>query len=224
MKAMILAAGFGRRMLPLTETCPKPLLRVGGKPLLEHHILNLKEAGFTELVVNAAHLSEQIEAFCGDGSQWGVHIQVSVEPEPLETAGGIIQALPLLGDKSFAVVNGDIWCPFSFGLLRDVDLRPAGAHLVLVDNPEHNQAGDFSLDQGDVIQASEQKQVLTYSGIGVYSPAFFRGLPRGSRPLKPLLDAAIEKDLISGQHWVGAWEDVGTPERLAKLNARFLGG
>lgn len=224
MKAMILAAGFGRRMLPLTETCPKPLLRVGGKPLLEHHILNLREAGFTELVVNAAHLSEQIEAFCGDGSQWGVHIQVSVEPEPLETAGGIIEALPLLGEAPFIVVNGDIWCPFSFGVLRDVDLRSAGAHLVLVDNPEHNQAGDFSLEEGHIKHASKIKQALTYSGIGVYSPAFFRGLPGGSRPLKPLLDAAIGKGLIMGQHWEGAWEDVGTPERLGQLNARLLSG
>jgi len=223
-KVMILAAGFGRRMLPLTETCPKPLLQVAGKPLLEHHILNLREAGFTELVVNAAHLSEQIEAFCGDGSQWGVHIQVSVESEPLETAGGIIKALPLLGEKPFVVVNGDIWCPFSFDLLRHVDLRPVGAHLVLVDNPQHNPAGDFSLEKELVQQVINTKQALTYSGIGVYSHAFFRGLPPGSRLLKPLLDSAIETDLITGQHWEGAWEDVGTPERLAGLNARLEAG
>ncbi len=221
MKAMILAAGFGRRMLPLTERCPKPLLQVGGKPLLEHHILNLKEAGFAELVINAAHLSEKIETFCGDGSRWGVHIQVSIEPEPLETAGGIIEALPLLGNSPFAVVNGDIWCPFPFASLRSVNVRDEGAYLVLVDNPEHHPKGDFGLKGGLLIDPRGVTQALTYSGIGVYHPSLFRGLANGPRPLKPLLDTAIQKELVVGQHWRGAWEDVGTPERLRRLNRKL---
>ena len=220
MKAMILAAGFGRRMLPLTETCPKPLLRVGGKPLLEHHILNLREAGFTELVVNAAHLSEQIKAFCGDGSQWGVHIQVSVEPKPLETAGGIIEALPLLGEEPFIVVNADIWCPFPFHALYDRVLPRAGAHLVLTQNPAHNPDGDFSLSSYELVELPG-KEALTYTGIAVFHHDFFSGVAPGKRPLKPLLDAAIASKLVTGERWNGPWEDIGTPERLDALRTRF---
>jgi MurNAc alpha-1-phosphate uridylyltransferase len=221
MKAMILAAGFGRRMLPLTADCPKPLLRVGGKPLLEYHILHLKKEGFTELVVNAAHLSEQIVAFCGDGSQWGVHIDVSLESAPLETAGGIIEALPLLGNSPFAVVNGDIWCPFPFSVLRAVEVRAGGAHLVLVDNPQHHQKGDFTLGENSLLSPLGVTKSFTYSGIGVYDPGFFKGVASGPHPLKPLLDKAIEQGLIAGQYWPGAWEDVGTPERLARLNQQL---
>ena len=220
MKAMILAAGMGRRMLPLTETCPKPLLRVGGKPLLEHHILNLREAGFSQLVVNAAYLSEQIEAFCGDGSRWGLEITVSVEPEPLETAGGIIQALPLLGDHPFVVVNGDIWCPYPFQTLCSIPVPPEGAHLVLTENPEHNPQGDFSLSSGELVELP-RREALTYTGICVFHHDFFYGVAPGRRPLKPLLDTAIANKQVTGELWNGPWEDIGTPERLEELCTRF---
>ena len=222
MKAMILAAGRGQRMLPLTANCPKPLLQVGGRPLLEHHLLNLKAAGFTELVVNAAYLAEQIEAFCGNGSRWGLSIAVSREPEPLETAGGIIQALPLLGDAPFLVVNADIWCPFPFEMLRTSLIPADGAHLVLTDNPGHHPQGDFSLSSTAKLESWKRECALTYTGIGLFSPALFTGLPAGSRPLKPLLDRAIEAGLVTGRHWTGEWEDVGPPERLDALNNRLL--
>ena len=222
MKAMILAAGKGERMRPLTLSTPKPLLEVGGRPLLEHHILNLRDAGVMDIVVNAAWLAEQIIEFCGDGSRWGVSIEVSREEAPLETAGGIIQALPLLGDSPFLLVNGDIYCPYTFAELLSVNPPVTGAHLVLVDNPEHNPQGDFSLESGQVQQPVTPVlggQTLTYSGMGVYSPALFAGLDPGKRPLKPLLDQAILRGCLSGSHWQGAWHDIGTPERLADINA-----
>ena len=221
MKAMILAAGFGKRMLPLTETTPKPLLQAGGRALLEYHIINLQAAGFRELVVNAAHLGDQIETFCGDGSRWGLTIIVSREGEPLETAGGIGKALPLLGDAPFLVVNGDIWCPFPFHTLRQLTPRENGAHLVLVPNPPHNSGGDFGLD-GDRVVASGARP-LTFAGIAVYQPGFFAGLPSGRAPLKPLLDDAIAMDRVSGERYGGAWVDVGTPERLTALDQDLVG-
>ena len=217
MKAMILAAGEGRRMRPLTLTTPKPLLQVGGRALLEHHLLNLKASGFTQIVVNAAYLGRQIIEFCGDGSQWGLSISVSLEGAPLETAGGILNAMALLGDDPFLVVNGDVWMPYPFGGLKDVKLTPAGAHLVLVDNPAHNVSGDFSLAQGAVQPRAENP--LTFSGVALYDPAFFQGCVAGFRPLKPLLDQAIERGVVTGEQWLGAWQDVGTPERLASLDA-----
>ena len=217
MKAMILAAGEGRRMRPLTLTTPKPLLQVGGRALLEHHLLNLKASGFTHIVVNAAYLGRQIIEFCGDGSQWGLSISVSLEGAPLETAGGILNAMALLGDDPFLVVNGDVWMPYPFGDLKDVKLTPAGAHLVLVDNPAHNVSGDFSLAQGVVQPRAENP--LTFSGVALYDPAFFQGCVPGFRPLKPLLDQAIDRGVVTGEHWSGAWQDVGTPERLATLDA-----
>jgi len=222
MKAMILAAGRGTRMLPLTVDRPKPLLDVGGKPLLEHHILNLRKAGFSQLVVNAAYLAGQIEAFCGDGSRWGLEITVSVEPEPLETAGGIIQALPLLGDNPFAVVNGDIWCPYPFQTLCSIPVLPGGAHLVLTQNPEHNPRGDFSLSSGELVELP-RREALTYTGISVFHHDFFSGVAPRRRPLKPLLDAAIANKLVTGELWNGPWEDIGTPERLDALRTRFRG-
>ena len=218
---MILAAGFGKRMLPLTETTPKPLLQAGGRALLEYHIVNLKAAGFRELVVNAAHLGDQIETFCGDGSRWGLTITVSREGEPLETAGGIVKALPLLGDDPFLVVNGDIWCPFPFHTLRQIVLRENGAHLVLVPNPQHNLEGDFGLDGDRVIASSPQP--LTFAGIAVYHPGFFAGLPSLKAPLKPLLDDAIAMGRVSGERYRGAWMDVGTPERLTALDQQIVG-
>ena len=212
-------------MRPLTDTTPKPLLPVRGKPLLAHHIERLREAGFTEFVVNAAHLAEQVAEFCGDGSRWGVHIQISRESVPLETAGGIIQALPHLGDAPFAVVNGDIFTDFPFKTLHEVGVGAGGGHLILVANPEHHPAGDFVLTGRRVHQSPSYKdpeeqalETLTFSGIAVYDPAFFAGAVPGKCPLKPLLDQAIAEGRLSGQYYGGVWSDVGTPERLAAIN------
>ena len=208
--------GLGKRMLPLTANTPKPLLQVGGKTLLEHHILNLKAAGFTELVINAAYLADQIIDFCGDGSRWGVQIRVSVETEPLETAGGIVKALPLLGEGPFLVVNGDIWCPFPFARLIECSPLDAGAHLVLVPNPPHHADGDFSLEQGRV--HSKGPASFTFSGVAVYRPDFFSGLTAAKQPLKPLLDAGIVESKVTGEIYTGTWVDVGTPQRLQALD------
>ncbi len=222
MRAMILAAGRGERMLPLTRHTPKPLLQVGGRPLLEHHILNLKAGGFGQLVINAAYLAGQIIEFCGDGSRWGVHIEVSEEEEPLETAGGIVRALPMLGDGPFAVVNGDIWCDYPFTNLAHHVPVPGGAHLVLVANPDHNPGGDFTLSGPDVIPAGTGDK-LTFSGIAVYQPDFFSGVTVPKAPLKPLLDGAISEGRVSGERYNGAWVDVGTPQRLRDLDHALSG-
>ena len=220
MKAMILAAGRGERMLPLTRHTPKPLLQVGGRPLLEHHILNLKAAGFEQLVINAAYLAGQIIDFCGDGSRWGLGIDVSVEEEPLETAGGIVRALPMLGTEPFAVVNGDIWCDYPFAnLVRQVP-APGGAHLILVSNPAHNPRGDFELSGQDVAMPVTA-ETLTFSGIAVYQPDFFSGVSAAKAPLKPLLDGAIAQRRVSGERYNGNWVDVGTPQRLQELDCRL---
>ena len=226
MKAMILAAGEGRRMRPLTETTPKPLLTVAGKPLIEHHIERLGAAGFDEIVVNVSHHGQQLIDFLGDGSRWRVVISISAERSPLETAGGIVQALPRLGDAPFLLVNGDVYTDYPFGQLRDVTLAEKGAHLVLVSNPDHHSAGDFVLQDSSVVQRSTEPALegvatATYSGIGVYDPQLFRDCVPGKRPLKPLLDAAIAESRLSGERYEGLWEDVGTPERLADLNRRF---
>ena len=228
MKALILAAGEGRRMRPLTAQTPKPLLTVGGTPLLEHHIVRLREAGVTQMVVNAAYLAEQITDFCGDGARWGVSISLSREPMPLETAGGIIEAMPLLGNAPFLVVNADVYTDFTYASLLRKDVMPACGHLVLVQNPEHNRAGDFSLIDNQVRPPGEDGEAgrgslagtLTFSGIAVYHPGFFAGFGRGKRPLKPLLDAAIADHRLSGERYDGVWSDVGTPERLATLEAQ----
>ena len=222
MKAMILAAGEGRRMRPLTEHTPKPLLKIAGKPLLEHHILRLKSAGFNEVVINAAYLGQQIADFCGDGSQWGIRLQISSEGAPLETAGGIIEALNWLSPDPFLVVNGDVFTDFPFGELRQLRIASGRGHLVLVSNPEHHPGGDFQLTEGKVCQISELApdgvgDSLTFSGIAVYDPHFFSGYARGKRPLKPLLDDAIERERLSGEHFTGVWNDVGTPERFTAL-------
>ena len=220
MKAMILAAGLGNRMRPLTDHTPKPLLSVAGKPLLQHHIERLAEAGFTDLVINVSHLGQQIIDFCGDGSRWGVRITISPEEEPLETAGGIVNALHLLGDSPFVLVNGDVWTDYPFAdLLSQQNLIAGGAHLVLIDNPPQHPRGDFRLNGSTIAELEEGESGLTYSGIGVYTPGFFAGLSPGKIPLRPLLSKAIEQGLLSGQHYDGVWEDVGTPERLVSLNA-----
>lgn len=220
MKAMILAAGRGERMRPLTDATPKPLLRAGGRALIEYHLDNLLRAGITDIVINHAHLGAQIEAALGDGSRYGAHIAYSPEPEgALETGGGIVQALPLLGDGPFLVVNGDIWTDFDYRALpQDI----AGlAWLVLVDNPEHHAAGDFHLREGRVFAEGEPR--LTFSGIGLYRAALFAGCMPGKFPLAPLLRAAMARGEVQGLHYTGRWWDIGTPQRLADLD-RLLRG
>jgi MurNAc alpha-1-phosphate uridylyltransferase len=217
MKAMILAAGRGERMRPLTDHTPKPLLPAGGKPLIVWHLERLAAAGFREVVINHAHLGKQIETALGDGSKWGLSIRYSAEPPgALETAGGIATALPLLGSEAFLVVNGDIYCDWDFQQALALKNRPA--HLVMVANPDHHSGGDFCLN-GDKVAYAGNGQTLTYAGIGVFSPAFFADVPP-DRPLKlrPLLDAAIAASILTGERHDGRWVDVGTPERLAELD------
>ncbi len=222
MKAMILAAGRGERMRPLTDHCPKPLLAAGGKPLIVWHIERLRAAGITELVINHAHLGHRLEAALGDGHALGVRIAWSAEAEALETAGGIRQALALLGDAPFLVVNGDVFCDADFGALRQAatTLAAAGdlAHLLLVPNPTHHPGGDFALAAGRVREAGAAR--LTFSGLGAYHPALFAGLTLGEQAkLAPLLRAAMAAGRVSGARHDGRWIDVGTPERLAELDA-----
>ena len=221
MKAMILAAGKGERLRPLTLHTPKPLIRAGGVPLIEYHLRALAAAGFTEIVINHAWLGQQIEDYLGDGSRFGLSIQYSAEGEPLETGGGIFKALPLLGDNPFVVVNGDIWTDYDFGALR----RPlAGlAHLVLVDNPPHHPTGDFSLIDAQVQDAQPDAQVLTYSGIAVLSPALLRGCEPGAFKLAPLLRTAMAAGHVTGERLQGHWVDVGTHERLAEVESLIKG-
>ena len=219
MKAMILAAGRGERMRPLTDSVPKPLLTVANKTLMEYHIEALAKAGITELVINCAWLGQQIMDTLGDGSRYGVTITYTDEGEQaLETAGGIINALDLLGNDPFVVVNGDIWCDYDYSGLPEI---PTGlAHLVMVDNPEHNPQGDFSLrDDGKL--AAEGNNKLTFSGIGVYQAALFEDMPVNKQPLAPLLKQAMQQGLVSGEKYSGEWLDIGTPERLEELNQRL---
>ncbi len=220
MKAFILAAGRGERMRPLTDHTPKPLLPAGGKPLIVWHLERMAAAGFREIVINHAHLGSLIEQTLGDGSQWGLNIRYSPEPPgALETAGGIANALPLLGKQPFLVVNGDIYCDINFANFSGS--TEAGAHLVMVANPAHHAAGDFSLDGERVIYA-RGGQTLTYAGVGVFSPAFFAGVERGTvMKLRPLLDAAIAAGTLTGERFTGRWVDVGTPQRLAELDAEL---
>jgi MurNAc alpha-1-phosphate uridylyltransferase len=210
MKAMILAAGRGERMRPLTDHTPKPLLQAGGRTLIEHLIVALVESGITELVINHAHLGEQVEGVLGDGSRWGASIRYSAEGEALETAGGIHRALPLLGGDSFLVVNGDIATDFPFATLLDrpIDL----AHLVLVPNPEHHPRGDFGLQDGKAMDGGEIR--YTFGGIGVYRPELFKDCVPGRFPLAPLLRSAMALGSVSGELHQGMWMDIGTMERL----------
>ncbi len=211
MKAMILAAGRGDRMRPLTDTVPKPLLKAAGKPLIQYTIEKLVAAGFTELVINVAYLGEQIIQTLGDGSQFGASILYSREAEALETAGGIIQALPLLGCEPFLVVNSDVACDFPLETLKQ---SPKGlAHLVFMPNPEHHPNGDFSLDAQGVVHLDGENK-FTFSGIGIYKPELFAGIPEGKLKLRPVLEKAITQGVISGENFSGFWMDIGTVERL----------
>lgn len=223
MKAMILAAGRGERMRPLTDTTPKPLLMAGGKPLIVWHLERLAATGFREVVINHAHLGAQIEAALGNGSRFGLSIHYSPEPPgALETAGGIAKALPLLGSEPFLVVNGDVWCDWDFSQAhrRAQALGNYQAHLVFVNNPPEHSGGDFCLDKGVVRYACNGNgSTLTYAGTGIFSPNFFASVPPDSvLKMRPLLDAAIAQNIVSGEHHTGRWVDVGTPARLAELD------
>ena len=223
MKAMILAAGLGNRMRPLTLHTPKPLLEVGGKPLIVWHIEKLQKIGVTEIVINTAWLGDKLANALGDGSQFGVKILWSHEGEGLETAGGIINALPLLGDEPFILVNGDVWTTMDFASLLDVQLGEQQAHLVLVENPPQHLKGDFILSNG-LAYTFEQEQLgeaLTYSGIAVLHPRMFVGLENGKRPLAPLLKQTMQQQQVSAEKLQGIWVDVGTPERLEQLDQQI---
>jgi len=225
MKAMILAAGRGERMRPLTDHCPKPMLFAGGKPLIIWHIERLVRAGLRDIVINHAHLGHMLEERLGDGSEWGASIEFSAEAEALETAGGITTALPLLGEGPFLVVNGDVYCELDYATFcaRAIGSITQGrhAHLALVDNPPHHPEGDFVLDASGLI-LREGGGKLTFSGIGVYRPELFSGCEAGVKArLAPLLFAAIESGRVSGEHFPGCWEDVGTPQRLAALDEKL---
>jgi MurNAc alpha-1-phosphate uridylyltransferase len=217
---MLLAAGRGERMRPLTDATPKALLSVGGKALVARLIERLAAEGYTDLVINHAHLGAMIEAALGDGSRFGVRIRYSPERAALETAGGIANALPLLGPAPFLVVNADLHADYPFARLRDALADDAQAHLVLVDNPTHHPGGDFALAGGRIAGAGGA--MLTFSGIGVYRPELFDGVAPGARAaLAPLLRAAAARGRATGEHYTGRWIDVGTPERLAQLDAEL---
>ncbi|PIT54122.1 mannose-1-phosphate guanylyltransferase [Snodgrassella alvi] len=225
MKAMILAAGRGERMRPLTDTTPKPLLNVGGIPLIGHHLQRLQAVGFRDIVINHAWLGQQIEATLGTGRAYGVNIRYSAEKEGgLETAGGIATALPLLGCKPFLVINGDVLTDIDFAQALKIGerIQQTGklAHLWLVDNPQHHPEGDFSLTQtGDVTEQQPYNPTLTFSGVGVYHPALFNNIQPHTRvKLAPLLRTAIQTDQVSGEYHAGYWLDVGTVERLNQAN------
>ena len=235
MKAMLLAAGRGERMRPLTDSTAKPLLKVAERSLIEHNILLLKQAGVEDLVINLHHCGDQIKAQLGDGEQFGVRISYSHEAELLDTAGGIRHALKLLGSEPFMVVNADIYCNYDFAPLSRLNLPESGvigasgqqilAHLVLVKNPQHNPQGDFAVSQQAVAGLSllDAKGVEkhTWSGISVLHPELFKGLPVGPLPMREILHPAIAAKTVTGEIFMGDWTDVGTPERLEELNRQF---
>jgi MurNAc alpha-1-phosphate uridylyltransferase len=222
MKAMILAAGRGVRMRPLTDATPKPLLAAGGKPLIQWQLEKLARAGFAEVVINHAHLGNLIEAALGDGSRFGLSIRYSAEGEALETAGGIALALPALGVEPFLVINADVYSDYDYSELPGLSLEDSLAHLVLVDNPPQHPRGDFALDAGRVREAGPR--MLTFSGIGVYAPRLFSGIPPKAKvPLAPLLRKAAAANRVSGEHYRGRWRDIGTIERLQALDLELRG-
>lgn len=217
MKAMILAAGLGTRMRPLTNHLPKPLLSVGGKPLIVWHLERLKRNGFQQVVINIAWLGNKIPEMLGNGDQYGLKIWYSDEQNEdlLETGGGIIKALPLLGEEPFLVLNGDIWCDYEFKPTSPLKGNDLG-HLLLVDNPVHHPNGDFLLEDGRVHNTGDHQ--LTYSGIAYFHPDLFKQCHYGKQALAPIMREAMQNSLISGEHHQGVWQDIGTPERLAELD------
>lgn len=215
MNVMILAAGRGERMRPLTNDVPKPLLDVGGRALIEHQLLALAGAGFRRAVINVHHLGEQIIARLGDGSRYGIEIVYSREQTLLGTAGGIRHALPLLGDAPFAVTNADIFTDYDFAGLLDFPSDLLG-HLVMVDNPPWHPEGDFGIGNDGVLHL-ESENKLTYGCISVHAPAFFGAEHVGPQSMRELWDAAISKGLLTGEHFQGEWWNIGTPEQLAEL-------
>ncbi|UNK50710.1 nucleotidyltransferase family protein [Lysobacter sp. S4-A87] len=231
MKALIFAAGLGERMRPLTNHTPKPLLVAGGKPLIVWHLEKLAAIGMRDVVINTSWLADQFPTNLGDGADWGLRLHYSYEgTTPLETGGGMLHALPLLGEEPFLLVNGDIWTDFDFARLPR---EPEGlAHLVMVDRPGHATQGDFALDDGGLVRA-EGANLLTYAGLGIYRPqllAHWRDAAAaepgaGEQPprfrLAPILKALMPDGSISGEHHRGSWTDVGTPERLATLDAEL---
>ena len=226
MKAMILAAGLGNRMRPLTLYTPKPLLEVGGKPLIVWHIEKLKNIGVTEIIINSAWLADKLIGALGDGSKFGVRILWTREDEGLETAGGIINALPLLGDKPFILVNGDVWTTMDFEPLRHIKLGEDLAHLFFVENPKQHPEGDFTLLNGRAFNFDQkiEGENLTFSGVSVIDPQLFKGLEAGKRPLAPLLKQAMQGTQVSAEKLQGSWVDVGTPERLMELDLQIRDG
>ena len=216
MRAMILAAGRGERMRPLTDVLPKPLLEVQGKALIVWHLEKLRDAGFKEIVINIAHLGYKIPEYLGDGSDYGLKISYSDEQDTgaLESAGGIKKALHLLGDETFLVVNGDVYCDYEFK--AHFDLKDKLAHLILVNNPAHNPNGDFGLN--DTLVLNSANEMYTFSGIGYYNPKLFKNTETGKSALTPLLRVEIQKSNISGEVYDGIWHDIGTPQRLEDIN------
>ncbi len=220
MKAMILAAGRGNRMMPLTKNTPKPLIKVNNKALIEYSIEALKTAGITDIVINASYLASQIQTYLGNGAKFGVRINYSIEQVALETGGGIIKALPLLGNAPFIVMNADIMCDCDLSLLALPDF--ALAHILLVDNPAHNSNGDFCLIGDKITLANTQTnaQTYTFSGIGLYHPRFFQSHLSNNKKLalSSLFKEAINCEQLSGEYYAGKWQDIGTPERLASID------
>ena len=219
MKVMILAAGRGERMGNLTQNCPKPLLKVKGRSLIDWHLIKLCEAGFKDIVINVAYLSKEIIEFVGDGSKWGLNISISEEEQALETAGGIKKAIKYLGDEPFAVINADIFSDYNYENLKARSLQNNSmGHLVLVNNPEHNLKGDFGIMDNGILTMNFERS-LTFSGIAIYDPKFFSELAEGNKiKLAPILEIAINKKCIQGELFEGLWSDVGTPERLNMIN------
>lgn len=222
MRAMILAAGRGERLRPITDTCPKPLVKVGGKPLIVYHLENLKKSGITDIVINLHYLGEKIESYLGNGSSFEVNIAYSKEPKVLEVGGGIHHALPLLGNAPFMIVNGDIWTDYDFGKLPQT--LNGLAHLVLVNNPDHHPQGDFGLSEEDGRLVSNSTSFsYTYSGMSILSPALFKAASKDETfRLAPLLHQAMRDKQLYGQVYAGKWTDVGTLERLQALEKTII--